>query len=202
MLDNPIPCTIIVLKETIIFTTVKKRGAAFCVRSAYEKRLPVYEVRSIQGTGRTTALKTMDLLTCIRCISKAYDGVLKKICAGFGLTLLEVKVVSFLHNNPKMNTAGDISEYRLLSKGNVSHAVESLIRQGLLERVPDRSDRRKVRLYLLPAAKPVTDRIDFEWEKFDKRLLERFEEKEILQFDLFKEKLMQNAKAIMDSVGE
>ena len=96
-------------------------------------------------------MQSADLLRCIRCISKAYDGVLKRICSERGLSLLEVKVISFLHNNPEMNAAGDIAEYRLLSKGNVSRAVDSLIRQGYLRRVPDTADRRRVQ----PAEWPV-----------------------------------------------
>ena len=146
-------------------------------------------------------MHSMDLLRSIRYISKAYDGVLKKICAVYGLTLLEVKVVSFLHNNYEMNTAGDIAEYRLLSKGNVSQAVESLIRKGLMERAPDADDRRKIHLYLLPAAKEVTDRIDQEWQAFDDQLFCNFAIEEIEWFDRFKEKLLHNAKAIMEETG-
>lgn len=142
-------------------------------------------------------MATIDLLRCIRCVSKAYDGVLKNICAVFGLSLLEVKVLSFLHNNPQMDTAGDIAEYRMLSKGNVSQSVESLIQRGLLERVPDTEDRRKVHLFLLPAAKPVTEQIDSEWRRFDKKLFENFGKEDLAWFDGFKEKLMRNAKAIM-----
>ena len=147
-------------------------------------------------------MESIDLIVCIRSISKAYDGVLKKICAVFGLSLLEVKVLSFLHNNPQMNTAGDIAEYRMLSKGNVSQSVESLIQRGLLERVPDTADRRKVHLFLLPAAKPVTERIDSEWQRFDKKLFENFGKEDLAWFDDFKEKLMQNAKAIMAEAEE
>ena len=147
-------------------------------------------------------MHALDIITCIRCISKSYDGILKKICAEYGLTLLEVKVVSFLHNNPEMNTAGDIAELRMLPKGNVSQAVESLIRRGFLERKPDTADRRKVHLYLLPASKSVTERIDGEWKKFDEGLFCNFEQKEIAMFEKFKGMLMQNAKTIMKDVEE
>ena len=143
-------------------------------------------------------MQSADLLRCIRCISKAYDGVLKRICSERGLSLLEVKVISFLHNNPEMNTAGDIAEYRLLSKGNVSRAVDSLIRQGYLRRVPDTAGRRRVYLYLLPSSAPVTDRIDREWSAFDAKLFCGFGEEEKQQYDRFKELLMQNAETIME----
>ena len=45
-------------------------------------------------------MHSVDLIISLRCIIKAYDGVLKRICAEYGLTLLEAKVLSFLHNNP------------------------------------------------------------------------------------------------------
>ena len=139
----------------------------------------------------------IDLLSSIRCITKAHEGVLKKIGAEFCLSLLEVKVISFLHNHPEQNTAGDIAEYRMLSKGNVSRAVESLIRRGWMERTPDTVDRRRVYLRLLPASKPITDTIDREWKIFYQSLFRNFSEEEIGQYDRFKEKLMQNARAIL-----
>ncbi len=139
-----------------------------------------------------------DLLVSIRCIVKAYEGVLKKICTEFDLNLLEVTVISFLHNNPQMNTAGDIAGQRLLSKGNLSQAIERLIRRGLMKRMPDTIDRRRVYLYLLPAAAPVTDALDREWKTFNGKLFYNFTEQEIEWYDSFKEKLMQNAKAIME----
>ena len=42
------------------------------------------------------------------------------------LTITEGKVISFLYNNPGKDTAADITELRMLSKGNVSQAVESI----------------------------------------------------------------------------
>ena len=142
-------------------------------------------------------MRSTDLMVSIRCITKAYEAALKKICAEFNMTLLEVKVVSFLYNNPEMNTAADIAEYRMLSGGNVSRAVESLIRRGFMERIPDTVDRRRVYLRLLPASKPITDTIDREWKIFYQSLFRNFSEEEIGQYDRFKEKLMQNARAIL-----
>ena len=56
--------------------------------------------------------------------------MLKAICEEYRLTLIEATIISFLHNNPAKNTAADIVELRMLSKGNVSQAVESLIQKG------------------------------------------------------------------------
>ena len=75
-----------------------------------------------------------ETLLSIGQIVKLYDGLLKRVCAQFGLTAIEAKIVGFLHNNPGRDTAGDIAEVRMLSKSNVSQAVESLIGKGLLRR--------------------------------------------------------------------
>ena len=43
----------------------------------------------------------------------------------------------------------------MLSKGNVSLAVESLIQKGLLKREQDGADRRRIHLHPTPAAAPI-----------------------------------------------
>ena len=68
-----------------------------------------------------------DFLTNTRRIIKLYESMLRSICEKHRLTLLEATILSFLHNNPGVDTAADITELRMLSKGNVSQAVESLI---------------------------------------------------------------------------
>lgn len=68
----------------------------------------------------------------IRRIMKLHDGMLKEICAKYQLTPIEAKIIRFLYNNPEKNTATDIVELRMLQKGNVSAAVESLVNKSLL----------------------------------------------------------------------
>ena len=57
-------------------------------------------------------------------------------------------------------TAADIAELRMLSKGNVSQGVESLIQNGYLERFPDLSDRRRIHLSLTAQSGDIIYRID------------------------------------------
>ena len=70
--------------------------------------------------------------------------MLKDICNNYQLTIIEATIISFLYNNPGKDTAADIVELRMLSKGNVSQAVESLIQKSLLKREQDKEDRRKI----------------------------------------------------------
>ena len=97
-----------------------------------------------------------DFLTNTRRIIKLYESMLRSICEKHRLTLLEETILSFLHNNPGVDTAADITELRMLSKGNVSQAVESLIQKGLLLREQDGADRRRIHLHPTTAAAAIT----------------------------------------------
>ena len=97
-----------------------------------------------------------DFLTNIRRIIKLHESMLKGICETYRLSLIEATIISFLYNNPGKDTAADIVELRMLSKGNVSQAVESLMQKSLLQRRQDTEDRRKIHLSLTQAAQPIT----------------------------------------------
>lgn len=96
-----------------------------------------------------------DFMTNTRRIIKLYESMLRTICEQYQLTLIEATILSFLYNNPGIDTAADIAELRMLSKGNVSLAVESLIQKGLLKREQDGADRRRIHLHPTPAAAPI-----------------------------------------------
>ena len=118
-----------------------------------------------------------DFLLSIRTSVKLHETLLKKICETCHLTLIEGKVIAFLHNNPGKDTAADIAEFRMLSKGNVSQAVESLIQKGLLQRIPDLHDRRRIHLVLLASSDPITAKIDCMMEEYRQYLFQGFSQK-------------------------
>ena len=88
--------------------------------------------------------RTTEIFIGMRSLFRLYDKLLKKVCMEHDLTMIEADIISFLQNNPGKDTAADIVELRLLSKGAVSKGVESLIQKSLLERIPDTEDRRKI----------------------------------------------------------
>lgn len=74
------------------------------------------------------------LLVLMQRIGKMHEQKLKELCRQYDLSLIEAKIIAFLHNNPTKDTAGDIVELRMLSKGNVSQAVDLLCQKGLLSK--------------------------------------------------------------------
>ena len=99
--------------------------------------------------------RTNTLLVNIRRIIKLYDSLLKPVCDQYGLVPIEATIISFLYNNPGRDTAAYIVEFRMLSKSNVSQAVESLIQKSLLLRRQDTEDRRRIHLPLPPSPAPL-----------------------------------------------
>ncbi len=138
--------------------------------------------------------RTNILLANIRRIVKLYDSMLKPVCERYALALIEATIISFLYNNPGRDTAADIVEYRMLSKGNVSQAVESLIQKGLLQRCQDTRDRRRIHLSLTGKARPITDEIERVRQIFQDQIFRDFSEEEERQFARYNERIAENIK--------
>ena len=133
-----------------------------------------------------------ELLTILRRIGKCYDDMLKPVCGRYRLFPIEAAIISFLYNNPGKDTAADIVELRMLSKGNVSRAVESLMHKSLLKRRQDTKDRRKIHLSLTQQALPITQEIEQVRRSFRARVLRGFTEKEKELLAQFNDRIAQN----------
>ena len=107
---------------------------------------------------------------------------------------IEATIISFLFNHPGRDTAADIVELRMLSKSNVSQAVESLIQKSLLQRRQDTADRRRIHLLLTAEAAPITAEIEKVRASFHKKIFRGFTEEEQRLFTAFNERIAENTK--------
>lgn len=142
--------------------------------------------------------RTTDVLISIRRMIKLYEKMLKRACEKYQLTQIEADIISFLQNNPGKDTAKDIAELRMLSKGNVSQAVENLIQRSLLKRQQDTADRRRIHLSLLPKAKPMMGEIEKMRQEFQKEVFAGFSQEEREQYAAFNDRIMQNTNSAME----
>lgn len=140
-------------------------------------------------------------LVNFRYIIKGQDALIKELCDHFQLTKIEGTIIVFLYNNPGKDTAGDIVELRMLSKGNVSQAVESLIQKSMLTREQDAEDRRKIHLSLLPAADPIIEAVKKKQEEFGYEIFRGFTEEEIRLFHEMNGRIAENTLQIMKRSG-
>ncbi len=138
-----------------------------------------------------------DFLFNISRIVKLHESMLKSVCEEYNLTLIEAKVISFLHNNPGKDTAADIAELRMLQKSNVSQAVEILFQKSMISREQDKSDRRKIHLSLTPDSAPIVRSIDDLWEKFKKEIFMGISDEELESFENVNNKMQKNIIRIM-----
>ena len=97
-----------------------------------------------------------------------------------------------------MDTAADIAELRMLSKGQVSQAVESLVQKGLVIRQTDALDRRRIHLLLCEKSIPVTDSIDVIQRQFLAGIFDGFSENEMECFAVFHERIMENVRRLSE----
>ena len=142
--------------------------------------------------------RSTELFIGLRSLFRLYDKMLKRVCTEHDLTLVEADIISFLQNTPEKDTAADIVELRMLSKGAVSKGVEALIQKSLLERIPDTEDRRRIHLKLRSQAGPVTESIDEVREEFLETILEGFTKEELETYNRFFKRLFKNTKNAME----
>ena len=142
--------------------------------------------------------QTTSLLLLNRGMEKLYGRYMDDIRRDFSLSRIEITIISFLHNNPGLDTAADIAELRMLSKGAVSKAVEVLVQRSLLERIPDGKDRRKIHLRLKPEANPITENIDEVREEFLDTILEGFSKEEVEMQVSLNQRLFENTMRAME----
>lgn len=107
----------------------------------------------------------------------------------------------FLANNPQYDTARDVTEFRGLSKSQVSQAVELLVAEGLVSRTPDSSDRRVVHLSLTEEAGPLAREAQALQNSCAARLLSGFGPKESDQLLTFLERVLENGRILAEEAG-
>ena len=139
-----------------------------------------------------------ELLETTRRTNKLHESFLRELCETYHLSMAEVSIICFLKNNPQLDTAADIVEYKMLAKSHVSQAVESLIQKAMLERAADPRDRRRQHLSLLPASAPVTDAIETVQELFFHEIFTGFTEEEQNQFFAFNQRIIDNTKNMLE----
>ena len=131
---------------------------------------------------------------------KGYARLLEPICKKWDLTRNELDVILFLANNPDYDRAVDIVNNRGLAKSHVSMSVTNLESRGLLERVPDPSDRRTVHLKLTDKAKDITELGCRVQKQFMDYLHQGVTEEQLELMRLLAERVYENIKNIEEVI--
>lgn len=90
------------------------------------------------------------LLTCTRLLEREVRARLR---SAFGTTLPRFDVLAALYRAPAGLTMGELSSHLMVTNGNVTALVDSLVAEGLVERAADPDDRRRTTIRLSRAGK-------------------------------------------------
>ena len=128
-----------------------------------------------------------------RLCSKNAEALVKE----FGLSHVEIGILGFLHDHPKLDTSRDIAEALLLAKSNVSNAVENLVQRGYLRREADSEDRRLIHLKLMDSAQELIQRGEADRTKLLAQLLSGFSDEEMKLLRSFSQRVYDNMQEML-----
>lgn len=148
------------------------------------------------------AITSSRLLQFNRQFERLYAAQFAPFLARTGLGMSEVHVLLFLSNNPGLDTARDVTEYRSLAKSQVSQAVEQLTARRLLSRVPDGADRRVVHLAVTALGAPLAREAQKLQARCGARVLQGLTEKEQATLVALLEKVFANAEVLVEKERE
>ena len=112
----------------------------------------------------------------------AYSAFCKPLCQKLHLPQTAFDILMFLANNPDYKTARDIVEVRHIKANLVSINVDKLVQEGLLERRPVETDRRKTELVCTEKAAPIIEKGHEMQDKFIGRLIDGLNEEQLGAF--------------------
>lgn len=127
----------------------------------------------------------------------AYAEACKPVCREIQMPQTAFDILMFLSNNPSYNTARDIVAVRGLKANLVSVNVDKLVKEGFLERRPDKTDRRKTILLCTELAQPVVEKGSQFQQAFVEGLFQGVSEEERTIYSSVMEKLRVNLSRIV-----
>lgn len=133
------------------------------------------------------------LLQFFQQFGKFYTYQFSPFLTRTGLSMREVHVLLFLANNPSYDTARDVTEFRGLSKSQVSQAVELLTAEHILRRTPDTADRRVVHLSITEHGAPLARECQAIQSACERRLLAGLSPSEEAQFHTILQTILDNS---------
>lgn len=139
-----------------------------------------------------------ELFQNLQYLKRLLDVTARPIREKYGLSALEMDILAFLAQNPQLDTASDIVNLRLLPKANVSQAVDSMVRKGLLAREQDAKDRRQVHLHLCGKAMDWEPEIRWARTVFENVLFADFSTEERNRYAELNDRILQNAKEYLE----
>ena len=127
-------------------------------------------------------------------VAKLFDRYLTRQLSESGLTVAEWRVMAQLSVVAE-NTVRELASQAWVDRAEVSRAVASLERRGLLVRHANAQDRRSPRFSLTPAGRALGDEFRPRWRTLQKHMADRLAPQELA---LMNAKLAEFARLFLD----
>ena len=147
-------------------------------------------------------MTTTRLIQFAKQVGKYCDHRFAPLAQDYGLSMREINVLLFLSNNPGYDTARDITEYRGISKSQVSQAVEFLVELSYLTRTPDPDDRRLLHLGLTEEGLALARECKAVQAPCGQALLEGMTEDQVRQLQELWDMVMANGERLSREVDQ
>lgn len=136
-----------------------------------------------------------DIQTSMRSL---YTMCIEPVCRDHGITRTELDILLFLANNPKYDTAAEISNIRYLVKSHVSTSLKSLEINGYIEKATKTGDKRRIHLKLTEAADAVIREGRKQQSVFADIITDGLNEEERRQFQSYMTRVKKNIKNYLE----
>lgn len=136
-----------------------------------------------------------DIQTSMRSL---YTMCIEPVCRDHGITRTELDILLFLANNPKYDTAAEISNIRYLVKSHVSTSLRSLEMNGYIEKAAKTGDKRRIHLKLTEAADAVIREGRKQQSVFADIITDGLDEEERRQFQSYMTRMEKNIKNYLE----
>ena len=127
----------------------------------------------------------MGMFTRLTRVGLLLDAFQHRCLDPFGLKFIDYSVLRVLQLSgpPYELTTGEIGDTVLRSSGGMTLIVDRLERSGLVERVTDRSDRRRVVVRLTPEGRELAQRASAAYARERRRIIKELSAEEVEQTD-------------------
>lgn len=129
---------------------------------------------------------------------RALAGARERLGEGLQLTRTQLAILIMLAEKPR--TTGDLAGQLFLTQSAVTQTLDTLVRRGLVVRVPFAEDRRVVRLQLTSQGREVTGDVCALRRRHMERLLEQLSPDELEAMISITNKLTEMFNATADPV--
>ncbi|MEQ6898042.1 MarR family transcriptional regulator [Microbacterium sp. KR10-403] len=106
----------------------------------------------------TTAAPPVTLLYLIKQVELAVRSRLDQLAAAHGITTIQYTALTVLERHPGA-IAAQLARTSFVRAQSMTQLLDALERRGLIERRPDPSSRRQLRIFLTPAGQELLDRM-------------------------------------------